>query len=772
MSFPRSSGSRTAPGFASLSCLLALVALLIAAGPARAATVSISVAADPVEDRSVSVTVGGSTESARYLFGYVTRAGSCASRYADRAVGDALLWYGGGRYISSGPYAEGSAFTPPAAGVYRVCAYLASSEGASPTASGQATFSARRSVATATIALGADPVESRYTPVTISGTTEVARYLYGYVTTSAGCAARYADRSPGDPQLWYGSGRYIEAGAFTESSAFSPPDPGIYRVCVYVADAESSVPDGTGTATLIARPNAATIDIAFGDERVDRRIVTLTISGSTEVPRYLYAYSTDGDACAASFSARPVASNPLTNDQGRYIEGAFSEKMAFSPNAAGTYRVCAYIAKSASSAPSGQREATVAIRNMNATVSFTGDMSPYLREQTRNFTVQGTLEEEAQLAVGVVSTTTCPSFDRTEFQAGDKVPAGPYSEVYRLTMPSTPEATLCAAVRNSAGRVVSTAQVRLSLLPLVTPVATFGAASGWLEGRRPVFSWATAASSTDELLLSDRQGNVLALVAADGTWVPTTDAQSDVDNADDYYDDDDSSDTSKRPGYEPAEEDADLIVKDGVARAQFQQPLWPGSYQWSVVRRLPDGRATESDPVRFRIKGPPVNGLKVRTRSYRIRSSRTPGYSKLIVKTNAYAYLRLSLRRGGREQVRNFRWGPQTEGSITFDWTCKYGGGRYRFTLTASDDDGNEYTRRGSIRTISRAQCQRLRRAERRARDRRAASRLRRQRAAVRRDLQRRIQNCRNVGGTPRRWTWQDGSSSLICVLPYGWYYI
>lgn len=742
----------------------------MAAGPARAATVSISVAADPVEDRSVSMTVGGTTESARYLFGYVTRAGSCASRYADRAPGEPQLWYGGGRYVSSGTYSQATAFTPSKTGLYRVCAYLASSETSTPAATGQATFTARGNAASAAITFGADPTENRSIPVTITGNTEVSRYLYGFVTSGT-CTARYADRPLGAPQLWYSSGRYIDAGAFSEASAFFPPDAGAYRVCVYIADSEDGSPDGISEALLVARASTATLAVDFGANRVDQRAVDVTISGTTEVPRYLYAYATTADGCAPSFGGRPPGADALTA-YGRYIEGAFSLKTAFIPSTAGTYRVCAYVAKSESASASARSETTVGIRSMNATIVFSGDTSPYLRREARAFTVQGTTEEAAALAVDVVSGTTCPSLDREASVASDDLPGGPYSKVYRFEMPESPEATLCAAVRNSVGRVVTTAQVRMPLLPLVSPFPAFGAASGWLEGRRPVFAWPTSQRYTDELHLSDREGKVLALVAADGTWVPTTDEQADVDSADDYYDDTADEPSSTRKGYEPADQKAQFKIKDGIARAQFNDPLWPGSYQWSVVRRLPDGRSTESDPVRFRIKGPPVDGLKVRTRSYRIRSSRTPGYSKLIVKTNAYAYLRLSLRRGGREQVRNFRWGPQTDGSITFDWTCKYGGGRYRFTLTASDDDGNEYTRRGSIRTISKAQCQRLRRAESRARDRRAAARLRRQRAAVRRDLQRRIQNCRNVGGTPRRWTWQDGSSSLICVLPYGWYYI
>jgi hypothetical protein len=305
------------------------------------------------------------------------------------------------------------------------------------------------------------------------------------------------------------------------------------------------------------------------------------------------------------------------------------------------------------------------------------------------------------------------------------------------------------------------------------------APQGDTRERRPVFSWTAAPGTTDSLVLMNGAGEAQLYVDQDGAYVleeRIADDEEYVEDADDYYDDDESSEESVERYRRRDLRGAAAWRQDGdQVSVAMTEALPPGRYTWTVVRDRADGERAEAPTYAMRILGPPLTRLSVRASSRAGARSTRPGRTLLRVTATAWAHVRISLRRSGRERVMRFRWNASPTRSLRVDWSCRLPGGRYRYRVVATDDDGRRLTRTGSFSTVTRSRCKAMRRRESRALQQRVKARIRReqaaarrQQAAERRQLQRSIANCHAFYGVVRKVWLDDGTTTLYCVSPYG----
>ncbi len=124
---------------------LSLVAAvgLGAAASASAATVALSVSADATEDKPVTIRATGSSEIGRRLFSYRwSGSATCPATAGDAyaAPASSSLSPYEGVAVGPGAFSNEQMFTPSETGTYTVCAYVAESRHATPSATARATF--------------------------------------------------------------------------------------------------------------------------------------------------------------------------------------------------------------------------------------------------------------------------------------------------------------------------------------------------------------------------------------------------------------------------------------------------------------------------------------------------------------------------------------------------------------------------------------------------------------------------------------------------------
>jgi hypothetical protein len=430
-------------------------------------------------------------------------------------------------------------------------------------------------------------------------------------------------------------------------------------------------------------------------------------------------------------------------------------------------------------------------------------------------TVSGSTETARSLFVKITANGTCASTpDATPATwlssvYGDYISAGSYSRTYSYTPTAPGTYRVCTWVdQSSSGAQDASAQDTLSVandpsddpparpvesgdgesdsdeISPAPPVAILGPAARVTQSdRRPVFRWQPAEGYTDQLIIEDEDGEPLTLVRDDGTYAPTDEDDEDVVDWADYDDDsgDDLSD-AERTTFDQwyLEKIANQRIERnaGVAEVRLDSALPPGRYRWFVERSL-DGRVVpKAAEFHLTLLGPPLKRLKVHARSRANRSSAHPGQTTLQITTTPFANVRISIARSGRERIMRYAWDASARGDVTIDWTCKLrGAGHYRWSVTATDPFGKVLLRKGRFKTVTKTRCAAYRAAERAAARQRAAARARREAAerraaalAAAREYRRKAGNCAALNGHLRRLNYADGSSSLVCVTPNGFF--
>ncbi len=649
------------------------------------------------------------------------------------------------------------------------------------------------SAAAVTITPSSDTVTDKTMTVTIAGSTEVNRSLYAYVQAGSQTCPSTAAANNGSSLISYGSD-YLSAGAFNRSYTYTPASTGTYTVCSYVTTSAAQAPAATARATFTARAGTATVTVTPSDDPVIDKTMTVTIAGSTEVNRSLYAYVQAGSQTCPSSAAANNGSSLISYGSDYLSAGAFDRSYTYTPASTGTYTVCSYVTETASAAPEGATSQTFDVRQAKATATLTLAATPR-QNASATINVAGNTEVNRSLYLYLQSSGPCAATAAGNTGASlisydsDWLSAGSFDRNISFTPFTAGASTICAYVtKSSSASPDGVAALATSVAPDpnarpvgpgpaptdsdetldVGPVAPdlqspADAASGVLL--RPVFRWAGAVDrgGRDDRLRIQRD-------ELDGSTTKVIDI-----TADDYtaYEDPDSAGHQEQYTGDTAELTKVATFDSDAVTVELDDQLPPGRYSWFVMRSDDELQAYSAKRT-FTVLGPRLTGLIASAKATRRASSRYPGSTTLTAKTNPYARVRIQLRRQGRENTYFFHADAHGDAYVDVPWSCGRPGGTYRALITAADQYGK--TRRASVsfRPVSRARCTSMRRAEavaRRAKERRRAQR---QRAADRRAAQehasavRRFRhNCNAVGGIVRS-VQLDGSSQWVCASPFG----
>lgn len=201
-----------------------------------------------------------------------------------------------------------------------------------------------------------DPVADVGRTFKTSGNSAAPREVYVKYRPAGGAACTpSADTDSGrtDSALPYG----VDVnGDFTVTRTGTWDTPGSVQFCIWIADtATQSVTPISQVITFRAPAGAVSATVTPIDAPPGQ-VLTATITGTTEAPKELYAAyrAAGGAACATSYSTD--SGRGVVN--GRDINGGFSETTTFTPDAAGDYILCLWVADSGSdSAPTAGPQA-------------------------------------------------------------------------------------------------------------------------------------------------------------------------------------------------------------------------------------------------------------------------------------------------------------------------------------------------------------------------------------------------------------------------------
>jgi hypothetical protein len=543
---------------------------------------------------------------------------------------------------------------------------------------------------------------------------------------------------------------------------------------------------------------AETLSVSAGPDPTQNKPLTITAQGTADGAHALYMYvdtSTSGCSTNPSGESSRYTATSLSNYGGDPIAaGSYTKAYSYTPAYAATYTLCGYLDTASSDPPDVSATAAFTSRMPTASVVISHGADP-TQNKPVSISVTGSTEVSRNLYVYMdTSTSGCstnPSGESSRYTAtslsnygGDPIAAGSYTKAYSYTPAYAATYTLCGYVDDASANtpdaagtdnfaiagpvsppasgsgtstdaLPSTSEVSpqgaRSCVGSPTPPVLLGPPDGTSgSGLRPVFQWGPSAISPTLVILDNEDSRLTSVNqggyvdwAADGA--PSFPSVSDV--------------LSRLS-----------VAPDHSGTAKLAQKLPPGTYGWRVT-----DQSCVFSPIRhFRVLGPVLHKLRVRTRSAPGRSTRYPGRTYLKVRVTPYAAVSLTLNRSGHTLKRSYYWGSDDGGEIVVRWSCLRPGGSYRFTLTAQDDQGHKKTLGGRFRPVSRSQCRRMRSREiaaahARARAEREAERRRQQQAAAEEaaSYRRFVHNCHVLYGHIATYQYPD-STQTVCVSWYG----
>jgi hypothetical protein len=245
--------------------------------------------------------------------------------------------------------------------------------------------------ASVSVGVSANPTQGVPVSVSVSGSSQLGRSLYIYMTEqSVGCGPTPSAELNDVPTV-LATGVAVGPGAFSEQYRLTPADHENYTVCAYVDDTLSHTADVTAGASfdpdpppasvLIVSPAAPTIGVAN----------PVIVRGQTLIPESLMVTVCDSSGdCSA-----------LTPDSGITIgAGAFSQTFSFTPLDFGPTTVQAQINDLDEDADfSGSSTMIITVPNANLRAPVDGARGPQLNPQ---FSRQGGSNEKFALVLGRV----------------------------------------------------------------------------------------------------------------------------------------------------------------------------------------------------------------------------------------------------------------------------------------------------------------------------------------------------------------------------------
>lgn len=317
--------------------LLMVVSIGLTPASARAATANVAISADPTEMKPLTVTVTGQAETGRFIwaFAFPEAAHKCdAASPRDLEDGKRILDY---LPVQAGNFRESGAFTPPTPGQYRICVFVAADRWASPDARTSKSFTVRLAKATSRIDLSGEPITDAPVTVTVSGETEVDRYLTVAVFWGITSCDAYATDDWSGEHLTKMD--WIPAGGYERTFTVVPPRNSRFRICSFVTDLYSTQENARGDVTIEPRPGRAQLKIVPAGVYRHLSPSYYAVNGTTEVAGALRSFIFYGHGPCP---AKPRLDGP---GESQWVGvGEFTQTdWRFVPRFAGPGRICAYV---------------------------------------------------------------------------------------------------------------------------------------------------------------------------------------------------------------------------------------------------------------------------------------------------------------------------------------------------------------------------------------------------------------------------------------------
>src|SRR5579863_1355992 len=202
------------------------------------ASVSINAPGSATQNIPITVGVSGSAQVASELYVYVDAHASdgCADDPIDESDQSySTLAYG--VPVGPGSFSESYSYTPGTTNDnYIICAYVTQSAFGTPQAVTQSTFSTSNPSASVSVTASANPTAGLPVTLTVSGSAQVAEYMWAYLDTSSKdkCATDPLDEDDQATTL-LASNVPVGPGSFTHAYSYTPSQAGnAYEVCAYV----------------------------------------------------------------------------------------------------------------------------------------------------------------------------------------------------------------------------------------------------------------------------------------------------------------------------------------------------------------------------------------------------------------------------------------------------------------------------------------------------------------------------------------------------------
>lgn len=453
------------------------------------------------------------------------------------------------------------------------------------------------------------------------------------------------------------------------------------------------------TAPLLAAPaaSAASISIVLPDGAVEDSVASLTITGTVEAQRTLYAYAiAESKACASAAAAQDLSSGGLaiTPTVGVTIgTGPFNRPTTFTPSDDGRFRICAYLSESASSVPTAFAQAVLAVATPTHAVTASLEPTTYEPGETlRGRVTASSPVGGRELQYGWSGTSgDCSTWTGSPVT----VPLTPGATVERTSSVNATSGAqsyrLCAAIIETAGaqreasvEAVSSALPRDALLARWRPVLL--TPDGDEQEDRLRLRWQTRAESAGDETLE--------------IW------------------DEDPADGADPVLSEPVDNDEMLELMDspdGQQDARIRNFLGFRQFWWSVGTSAPGGEIAWSETRTVTVVPSPMKKKRVR-----VSTKFTPGYS-----TKRPGWIRLRVQSSPRARVtvqifhrgRLFKREKYIEGvgrlrGFDYAQSCSRQG-VFSYVVRMRDPYGTKVVKKGSW-TTSPSRCASLRAKEQR----------------------------------------------------------
>ena len=527
-----------------------------------------------------------------------------------------------------------------------------------------------------------------------------------------------------------------------------------------------------GVATFVLGAPAALADTLSAtpspSEPIEETPFQVTVSGDEpEGVLLVYVLASSAPSCPASGWEAARGSTHLTPEGGESVAGAFTKTYSIAGIKGGQYEVCAYIEVGEPSLSSTRAATRTAfdVRAALASISINTRPANILAGRPIAIEVTGTAEVAATLVghvygggecyggtegstISAAETNDNEPICASAFGAPVRVGPGAF-DVHLSYIPTDngPDDLWFTVARLGPPEYrywMGQAHVTLSTAPLPAP-EPLSPADGWRTLPGPMtFSWSAAPFGEDTLIVYDKSLGAI-------------NARSETEGEVEYEI------TAKgfREYVEGTPENKWTALRKlgtwtsnpptGDTSFQLKQGLGPGEYTWEV-RRGNGSEKTVSPKRSFTVYTAPATILKVKPRSHPGITSRHPGYTEVVVTTNPWMNVALTLRHGHhRNRPPLGENASKTFVAAIIQWSCAKPAGTYHYVVTARGDTGRALTRTGRFGTITTGRCAAMERqeAEERAhRDREAAQRAREAERKEREAHEQWEANCQALGGT------------------------